>query len=219
MGTVHIPSKTLSTSNSFLGSVCWILNIQYFIAQLFVALEWSKPYSILHNTISDLGNTTCGPYRGGFVCSPAHAWMNVSFIALGLTMSTGSILIYRTCQKTFAETAGFSCIGLAGLGTMLVGLFPENTISALHILGAALPFLLGNLALVLLGATLQMPRLLRYYTVVSGLVALLALLLFVTHTYLGLGIGGMERLTAYPQTIWMIIFGIYSLDRRFRLQS
>ncbi len=63
--------------------------------------------------------------------------------------------------------------------------------------------------MVILGRSLDIPKALRYYTVGSGLIALIALAFFVTRNYLGLGIGGMERLVAYPQTMWLIVFGIY----------
>jgi hypothetical membrane protein len=196
---------------SLVGSTLWILSIQYFITQLFVASSWSRQYSLLHNTISDLGNTACGLYRDTFICSPSHSWMNASFIVLGLSMSIGSVLLRRQYAKNTGSTAGFWFMCLAGLGTAVVGLFPENTIGTLHVFGAALPFLVGNVALVILGYTLRIPHALRYYTLISGVIALAALILFLTHTYLGIGIGGMERITAYPQTIWLIVFGIYSI--------
>jgi hypothetical membrane protein len=100
---------------------------------------------------------------------------------------------------------------LAGFGSALVGVFPENTISQFHILGASLVFILGNLALIILGLTLKLSSTMRKYTIGSGIVALIALILFFTHTYLGLGIGGTERITAYPQTIWLIVYGLYAL--------
>jgi hypothetical membrane protein len=137
--------------------------------------------------------------------------MNISFVTLGLCMTLGALLLYRYHGKSTASKVGFGLLALAGLGTALVGLFPENTVAPLHVMGAAMPFLLGNIALVLLGFTLRAPHVLRLYTTVSGLVALSALVLFLTHTYLGIGIGGMERITAYPQTIWLIVFGLHTL--------
>lgn len=197
-----------------LAGTVWLLNIQYFIIQIIVARHWAQSYSLLHNTISDLGNTACGPYGNGFVCSPLHQWMNLSFLALGVGMVLGAALIYLSYKHLRGVAlAGLGCMVLAGVGTMLVGLFPENTVSTLHILGASLPFTLGNVALVILGCTLPMPRVLRAYTLSSGFVALVALALFFTHTYLGLGIGGTERLTAYPQTIWLLLFSPYVLFR------
>ncbi len=107
-------------------------------------------------------------------------------------------------------------MGIGGLGTLLVGLFPENTIVALHILGAALPFSIGNLGIVILGLALDIPRSLRAYTLLTGTVALMALVLLISRHYLGLGPGGMERLTAYPQSTWLIVFGIYMSRSHFR---
>lgn len=206
------PSKIVETFTDrypLVGPFIWTLSIQYYIIQFVVAQAWKNPYSLTHNTISDLGNSACGLYSGAFVCSPLHILMNASFITLGITMALGSMLIYQEFKESDYTFVGFSLMALAGIGTILVGLFPENTVSILHIIGAALPFLLGNLCLILLGFALNMPRVLKIYTLCSGFVALIALFFFITHHYLGLGIGGMERLTAYPQTIWLIVFGIY----------
>jgi hypothetical membrane protein len=63
--------------------------------------------------------------------------------------------------------------------------------------------------MIILGLVLDLPKNLRLYSVISGAIALGALLLFIINTYLGLGVGGMERIAAYPQTVWLIIFGLY----------
>lgn len=190
--------------------------MQYFITQLLVAAAWPVPYNWAQNAISDLGNTVCGMYGTRYVCSPQHDWMNASFIVLGLTMIAGSTLIYHEFHKSMASAAGFTFMAVAGFGTIVVGLFPENTIGVLHILGALLPFGLGNVALILFGLSLGLSRTLRLYTVMSGVIALIALGLFVTHHYLGLGLGAMERITAYPQTVWLVIFGLYMSRNHFR---
>lgn len=106
---------------------------------------------------------------------------------------------------------GFGALSLAGLGTVVVGLFPENTIAILHIIGAGMPFFVGNIGMILLSISLQVPRWLRIYTFASGAFALLMLGLFLSGHYYSLGIGGMERLVAYPQTIWLIVFGVHRL--------
>lgn len=198
----------------FVGPLCWIASIQYFIIQLIVAQSWTTAYSLTQNTISDLGNTVCDEYSGRFVCSPGYNLMNVSLIALGLTMTLGAILINRQFRKSRASIIGFSCMAIAGFGTLMVGVFPENTIGFLHAFGAALPFAIGNLGLVILGYALDLPKPLRYYTLLSGYISLFALVLFMTHFYLGLGQGGIERIVAYPQTVWLIIFGIYTFSFR-----
>jgi hypothetical protein len=45
--------------------------------------------------------------------------------------------------------------------------------------------------------------------VASGLIALIFLVFYATSHFLGFGEGGIERVVAYPQTVWLIVFGIY----------
>lgn len=201
--------KTFTDRYPLIGPALWILCIQYFIVQIIAGLRFNPSYSLRSNTISDLGNSSCGLYTGRYVCSPEHFIMNASFLILGLTMALGSLLIYQEFREDTATLIGFSCMTIAGLGTCIVGLFPENTIGILHLLGAAQPFLIGNIALIIFSRALPIPKLFRYYSFLSGVIALIALVLFISHHYLGLGIGGIERIVAYPQTLWLIIFGIY----------
>lgn len=201
--------KTFTDRYPFIGPAMWMLSIQYYLIQVVVAASFRIHYSLAHNTISDLGNTACGNYGGRFVCSPLHSLMNASFIALGIFMAAGSLLIYQEFKKTTTTLVGFSFMAVAGIGTLLVGIFPENTINILHLTGALLPFFVGNVGIVVLGFALDIPKSLHVYTLATGFISLIALVFFVTHTYLGIGIGGMERITAYPQTMWLIVFGIY----------
>jgi hypothetical membrane protein len=192
-----------------IGPTFWMVCVQYYITQIVVAQWWPIPYSLKTNAISDLGNTACGMYSGRYVCSPGYAWMNASFIVLGATIIAGSWLIYQEFRKSRTSALAFGLMSLGGIGTILVGLFPENVNPTLHFSGALLPILLGNIALLLFVASLDMSKNFRIYTVLSGGIALIALVLFYTKNYLGLGFGGMERLVAYPQTIWLIAFGLY----------
>ncbi|MFI5275581.1 MAG: DUF998 domain-containing protein, partial [Candidatus Saccharimonadales bacterium] len=185
--------------------------LQYFLAQLIVGSRFSPHYSLAHNTISDLGNTSCSAFNNRPICSPLHLIMNVSFIILGITLVAGSMLLYYRFKQSRKNTLGFGLYAVGGIGVVMVGLFPENTVSALHGIGAALPFLIGNMGIVLLGFSLKLPKLLLIYTMLTGLIALIALGFYATSYYLGLGEGGIERVVAYPQTIWMVVLGIYLL--------
>ena len=192
-----------------LGPVLYVAGMQYFAVQLLVALRWTRPYNISRNTISDLGNTACGTWNGRYVCPPLHNLMNGSFVVLGITMLLGSVLISRSHGKGRMATAGFTAMGLSGLGVVMVGIFPENSIPALHGLGSALPFTLGNAALIAIAISLAMPLLLRLCVSLSGVAALLALAAYTSSHYLGLGEGGIERVVAYPQTICLAVIGCY----------
>ena len=197
-----------------LGAWLYVASVQFFVVQFLVALRFSPGYSVTDNAISDLGNTTCGDWNGRYVCSPAHAWMNISFVVLGLTIMLGSALIQPAFTASRATALGFGFFAFGGFGTVLVGLFPEDRVAWLHGLGAALPFLVGNVGLVLLGRSLAAPSWLRSYTMLSGGVALLALVLYVAGASMGLGDGGVERIVAYPQTVWQIVLGAYVLRQR-----
>jgi len=182
-----------------------------------VQSAWTTPFSLRENFISDLGNTECGPYPAGsesYVCSPWHAAMNASFIVQGLIILTGGALLYRSFPARRLRAAGFLLLATAGPGLILVGLFPENENLPPHKLGAGLQFVLGNLGIALLGIVLARAGrrpLLSAFSVLCGVVGVLATWLLVTDRFLGLGIGGMERFAAYPLPIWLIAVGIASL--------
>jgi hypothetical membrane protein len=198
----------------WLGALVWILAIQFFVTQVVVQLAWVTPFSLTQNFISDLGNTTCGSYPPGsatYVCSPWHAWMNVSFILLGLIVLVGAALVRTAFPPGRFRAAGLMLLALAGTGMIAVGLFPEDVNIAYHRLGAAAHFILGNLSMAALGIALRRARrrpLFAVYSITSGVVGLLATALFVSDHYLGMGIGGMERLAAYPLPLWLIVAGM-----------
>lgn len=194
-----------------LGFALYASSAQYFVVQVVVASRWSKPYSLTANTISDLGSTTCGRFNGRLVCSPLHELMNLSFLTLGITMVLGSLLVPCTLPARRGIKSGFRLMAVAGFGVFLVGLFPENTVSVLHGIGAALSFTIGNGAVVALGLTLPISRSVRVFSVLAGSVALVALVSYASNHNWGLGQGGMERVVAYPQTLWFVVIGAYFL--------
>ena len=126
-------------------------------------------------------------------------------------MIVGSVLFSRVLDSSPWTETGFVALATSGLGTALVGIVPENRASGLHAVAATLPFLVGNLGVVILGGSLRLPLRFRLYTWLTGLGALVALSFFVGQDFLGLGRGGMERVVAYPQTVWLMVFGSYHL--------
>lgn len=199
-----------SRLSSRVGAILWISQIQFFAMQILAAYVWRGVYDFnpRFNTISDLGNTACGIYDNRYVCSPWHIGMNVSFVLLGLAMALGAHAL-RHHLPGRSGTIGKWLMVLAGIGTMIVGFFPENSIGWLHTVGAALPFVAGNLALLCFVVSLHKTRpAMARLAAVFAPVALIALVLFVNGANAGPGLGALERITAYPQTVWMIIFGL-----------
>ena len=181
--------------------------------------DWGSSYSLSHNYISDLGATQCGWFHTGalgsgssYACSPWHLVFNVSIIVLGLLLVLAVALLRTAFPARRSRTIGLALLALAGLGSIGVGLFPENVNISAHSLSALVAFLCSGLALVVLGfAMFRDTRWdgFRAYSIISGLVTIVALVLFVAKVYVGLGVGGMERLIVAPVLLWSIVVGVH----------
>jgi hypothetical membrane protein len=211
----------------FVGPSVWMLAALFFVAQVGVAYRWQSaaapspnrvspyhPYSFFANTISDLGETSKFTYGNPHMWSPDHFWMNLAFFLLGLVMITGAPLVYQeftenTPVHVWIARVAFSAQALAGLGAMFVAFFPENEHPLAHVVGAALAIAVGTVGVFLLAVSLPLPGRLRGFMLWTGPVSLTAIFLFALHEYLGFGPGGMERVAAYPEVIWLITFGFY----------
>ncbi len=174
-----------------------------FIIFLIIAEAIYPGYSVSLNYISDLG-----PWG-----RPSAIIFNPSIMLLGLTVIASS---YFVC-KAFKNRAVPVFLAFAGLGSLLVGIFPENTviingIPVMHIIGALLAFIFGGISSISFYKITKGPF--KYLTVILGASTLLATVLFFTtsqYNYLGLGVGGMERMITYPTLMSLIGFGGYLL--------
>jgi hypothetical membrane protein len=206
------------------GGVIWIVaTLQYGIVQAIVAAAWHHPpYSWLNNYISDLGNTVCGKFAvphgaAAYVCSPMHSTMNASFIAAGLLTIAGAILLRRFWPRRRLTTVALVLWVITGLGKILVGLSPENKNVDLHLLGA-LNIPAGCIAILLLSLSIrQINRSIASTGIVLAIAGLAGTLLSTagqfgsSSLYLGLGVGGMERVSDYPASLWVLMIGIIAV--------
>ncbi|HTW55485.1 MAG TPA: DUF998 domain-containing protein [Thermoplasmata archaeon] len=176
-----------------------------FVAAMIVVQSRYPHYSLSANYISDLGGAS----------SPWALVFDASVIFLGAATLVAVLLIASAFDDRPIRSAGLGILLAAALGAIGVGVFPETThvldgnaheiATAIAFVGAAVGFL------VLSGAMRDGAhwRLSRPYTIVSGLVAGVATILFFFGVYLGLGPGGMERLVVAPILLWMIVEGIH----------
>ncbi|MFE7599348.1 DUF998 domain-containing protein [Streptomyces sp. NPDC057494] len=198
-----------------IGYSAWIVGVvQFFAVHWIVESAWARPYSWARNNISDLGNAYCALQaepEPRYVCSPEHGLMNVSFVALGVLLVLGVALTGGALWRGGrAAAAARLLLAAAGVGFVLVGLAPADVDENLHVLGALLVMAAGNIGLVLAGFRLaeHLPAPLRWGTGLLGVTAITALGLFLSHQYLGLGMGGMERLAALPLLLWALAVGV-----------
>ena len=74
-----------------------------------------------------------------YVCSPLHGVVNVSVIARGVLLA-GGVLLTVSCWGGGAVSRGARILLIAGaVGSVMVGLVPEDVNLDLHVLGAGAP--------------------------------------------------------------------------------
>ena len=210
------------------GATLYILaTLQYAVAQVVAASAWDPPYDWANNYISDLGNTGCGMYslphaKPEFVCSPLHLVMNASFILSGLLIIAGTLSLWAFWStRKIAITAQILWL-IAGVGKVMVGLVPENIDVGLHTT-AAFNIPVGSVAILLVSiAIFRQRRTLAVAGILVFAVSVAALLLSIAARFgrpdllLGLGAGGMERLSGYPANLWLLMAGIVALANAAR---
>ena len=158
-------------------------------------------YDVHRNTVSDLAAMR----PDDVVRQPSAAIFNTTMIVAGGLIAVAAVLLYRSRAGLLAT---LPVAGL-GIGMIGVGVFPGNTVMAVHQLVSLATFLCGSLAAILTARLSS--RLLRPVHVVLGGVALAFLL---GYTFLGdlavfdrLGEGGVERWIVYPVVLWIVVLG------------
>ena len=174
----------------FIGAVQFVLGM--------LIAEFLYPgYSTSVNYISDLGatcRTTCIIYQ------PSASIFNTSVSLLGVLTIVSSYFLWREFHnRLISLLLGFSGIGMVG-----VGLFPETAV-IVHPIVSFIAFFFGGLTAIATYKLMKAPF--AYLSVLMGMIGLIALALFISEFFLGLGPGGMERMIAYPLLLWVIGFG------------
>lgn len=128
------------------GAGLLLLRPVYVVLELAVAARTTGDYSLLHDTVSDLGALECQPS----FCSPAHALMNGTFVGTGLLLAGGAALLAPRFGRL---TTGLLVV--AGLSSVATGLAPIDQGTTAHALAAGPLFVCQPVGLVLLGRTVR----------------------------------------------------------------
>jgi hypothetical membrane protein len=179
------------------GALAWLLSLQFFVVETVAQLRWPGTYSRTDRVISDLGTAA----------SPAHTLMNASFVLQGLLIVAGAVLLRPALRGLGARIAPV-LLGVAGLGVLLVGVFPSDGNATLHAAGAVAHFVGGGLGLIALAYSVR-PRSEVLGTAIAllGLVSTALTVFFLTGVTETLGDGGTERLAAYPIPLGLALAG------------
>ena len=123
------------------GSVLLIAGTLQFVAAM-VAVQWKYPgYSDFSNALSDLGNSSKSPWFDAF---------NLSLVIFGVAGLVGAVLLRSAFAARRTTLGGVGLLGLAFIGAIGIGFFPEGSPHGLHTLLSALTFLSGGLGLLAL---------------------------------------------------------------------
>ncbi|UCG37428.1 MAG: DUF998 domain-containing protein [Candidatus Bathyarchaeota archaeon] len=167
----------------FVGSVQCVLGI--------IISEALYPgYSTSIQTISSLG------------VGPSALIFNSSLLLIGALGLAGTYFVHRA----FKFNIFTFLLGLTHIGAMGVGLFTEATSTfTIHSIFSVITYLFGGISAIMSHKLEKQP--LSGLSIMLGVFSLLALVLVGAETYLGLGLGGMERMVAYPLLLWEVGFG------------
>ena len=170
-------------------------------AFFFVLSEIYYPgYDVSSQVISDLG-ATCTSGVCKFV-QPSSDVFNASIVLLGVMLLFTAYFV----SKGSGSKALPLFQALAGVGTMGVGIFNESY-GVVHVFFSAFTFVSAGVEALLVFKVARPPY--SYFSTLTGIVTLVATVLYATDTYLGLGRGGMERMVVYPVLIGGIALGGY----------
>ncbi len=191
----------------FVGAVQY--TIFWILSEVIYSANVVGGYSESSNYISDLG-ANC-PSSGPCYIPPSALLYNSTIVILGLLVLVGAFYLHRAFR--WKPAAGV--IALAGIGAIGVGVFPETS-GDLHVIFSLITFLFAGLSAVVTARFQKKP--LSLFSVILGLVTLLALIAYIGGEYAGLGAGGMERVVVLPVLVWAIGFGghLMAIDETHR---
>jgi len=193
-------------------ALCGIVAPILFTILVILASLLRPGYSQIHNFVSDLG---VGPYA---------IIQNINFVIFGL-LSIGLALGLRgglPAPQGRAQKAGIWLVIIFGFGVLFAGVFPENYLSQIpHNLVSAIAFLTIIAAQLLIwrglkGADDAIWSRYRTYSLISGLLSIIFLLVLRVAIFTGEYQGVAQRLFLAVPWIWIGATGLklYLISKR-----
>ncbi len=170
------------------GAALWAVRPVYIAIELTVAGLTTGSYSIVDDTVSDLGALGCAVDH----CSPAHALMNQTFAGVGVLLAGGALLLAPRTGRTAA-----ALLVVSGLSSVATGFAPVDVDPQLHALAATPLFVCQPVALLVLARRLRASRPRTAATLVlTGAVTAAGAVGFIVSGETGAG--AWERLALWP---------------------
>jgi hypothetical membrane protein len=190
-----------------LGAVAFLLRPTYIATEVVTAAATTGGYSFVSDSVSRLGEVGCSDVY----CSPRHDVMNGSFMAYGVLLAGGALLLARPLGPWVT-----GLLVVSGVSSYATGLAPLDQDATLHAI-AATPLFVGQpLALLVLGHRLrhERPRLAKGL-LATGIVTASAAVGFIASGD-DRAAGALERLALWPVLLGLAAFAWGQRPRRRR---
>ena len=176
------------------GLLFFIASVQFVLVAIICEALYPG-YSVGQQFMSDLGNwSLAGNYA---------AIYNVSVIFSGIIGIASAYFI----QRVFKNRLFTSLLVVSDVCYVFVGVVSEDISLPVHGISGLVGLVFGLAAMIMSYKFVKSP--LSYAPVILGGVTLLALVLQASGFYLGLGLGGIERLEIYTYLLWGLGFDGY----------
>lgn len=177
-----------------LGALAFLLRPTYIATEVVTAAATTGGYSFVSDSVSKLGEVGCS----AAYCSPRHEVMNGSFMAYGVLLAGGALLLMRPLGPWVT-----GLLVVSGVSSYATGLAPLDQDATFHAI-AATPLFVGQpLALLLLGWRVreERPRLSKALLLTGAVTAVAAVGFIVSGD--DRAAGALERLA-----LWPVLFGL-----------
>ena len=166
-----------------------------FVLVIIICESLYSGYNAGQQYISDLGNwSLAGNYAAIF---------NASIILSGALGIASAYFI----QQAFKNRLFTSLLIIYSFCSILIGVFAEDISMSMHGISSLISLIC------LLGAGFMTYKFVKsplsYAPLILGGVIIIAVVLQGSGNYLGLGLGGIERLEIYPALLWGLVFDAY----------
>jgi hypothetical membrane protein len=191
----HFQSRIMNYDNKKVAGLLGFVAIVQTVLVIFICEVLYSNYNVGQQYISDLGNWS--------LASNYAAIFNTSMVLAGILGIASAYFI----QQAFKNRLFTSLLMINAFCTILIGVFAEDISMPAHGISALISLIVGLGATFMTYKFVKLP--LSYAAIILGGVTVFAVVIQASGNYLGLGLGGIERLEIYPSLLWGLVFDAY----------
>jgi hypothetical membrane protein len=186
--------------NKKVAGLLFIVAVVQYVLAIVVSEAVYPGYSVGQQMVSELGDWSLAGNNA--------AILNASIILYGLLVIAGAYYVQRIVKnRLFAPL-----LAINGIGSIVCGFVSLNISFEVHGTFGLIAFISIVAAAIVSYKLVKSP--LSYISVILGTITLLGIVLFMAGQgdsvfYLGLGLGGIERVIIYPMALWLLGVGAY----------